>query len=82
MSTAIDRFVTMYEPHEAREDTVVFPALYEISDASTLRKLGAKFAELQDGAAGDGGLTAVLDQVVVIEQQLGIDNLANFTPAL
>ena len=28
--TAVEAFIRMYRPHEAREDTVLFPALHKV----------------------------------------------------
>ena len=38
-------FVRMYEPHEAREDTVVFPALRDVLPAPKFRELAETFED-------------------------------------
>ena len=40
-------FVPMYEPHEAREDTVIFPAFRRVVPAAKLADLGQHFADLE-----------------------------------
>src|SRR5262249_54523416 len=37
---AVRAFVRMYRPHEAREDTVLFPALHKVVSAKKLADLG------------------------------------------
>jgi hypothetical protein len=39
-------FVRMYEPHEAREDTVIFPAFRRVVPAAELADRGQHFADL------------------------------------
>ncbi|HUB41221.1 MAG TPA: hemerythrin domain-containing protein [Streptosporangiaceae bacterium] len=79
--TAMAAFVRMYEPHEAREDTVVFPAFRAILPASELAQLGQHFAELQRQQFGNAGFSTMVSRVAHIEQALGIYDLAQFTPA-
>jgi hemerythrin-like domain-containing protein len=73
-------FVRMYEPHEAREDTVVYPALREALSQAQLDLLAERFADLEEHQYGASGLRQFLDRVADIEQQLGIADLAVFTP--
>jgi metallophosphoesterase superfamily enzyme len=49
VSRAMSAFVRIYEPHEAREDTVVFPAFRTLVGPEELNKLAATFAALQQG---------------------------------
>ena len=73
-------FVRMYEPHEAWEDTVVYPALRRVTPQRTLDLLAERFAELENRRYGDDALARMLDRVGGIEAQLGIGELAAFTP--
>ncbi|SHF57879.1 Hemerythrin-like domain-containing protein [Jatrophihabitans endophyticus] len=73
-------FVRMYEPHEAWEDTVVFPALRAATSPRTLGELAERFHDLADREFGDAALRQVLHRVEGIETQLGIADLASFTP--
>lgn len=75
-----EAFIRMYRPHEAREDTVLFPALHKIVSAKQLSELGDKFEKEEDRLFGDEGFEKTVDQVAAIEKQLGIYNLAQFTP--
>jgi len=78
--TACQAFIRMYRPHEAREDTVLFPALHKIVPAKHLKDLGEQFEKEEDRLFGDEGFEKTVDQVAAIEKQLGIYDLARFTP--
>ena len=73
-------FIRMYRPHEAREDTVLFPALHKILTAKRLAELGEQFEKEEDRLFGDEGFEKTVDQVAGIEKQLGIYDLEKFTP--
>ncbi|MFZ2013331.1 MAG: hemerythrin domain-containing protein [Nocardioides sp.] len=75
----LDAFVTMYEPHEAWEDTVIYPALRALTPSRTLDELAARFADLEAGRYSDLALARILERVEGVEQQLGIGDLASFT---
>jgi hemerythrin-like domain-containing protein len=80
LATACRAFIRMYRPHEAREDTVLFPALHKILPAKQLDALGDKFEEEENRLFGQEGFEKTVDQVAAIEKQLGIYDLASFTP--
>jgi hemerythrin-like domain-containing protein len=80
MVTAIEAFIRMYRPHEAREDTVLFPALPKVFTPKQLKELGEKFEKEEDRLFGDEGFEKTVDQVAGIEKQLGIHDLDQFTP--
>jgi hemerythrin-like domain-containing protein len=73
-------FIRMYRPHEAREDTVLFPALHKIVPAKRLKELGEQFEKEEDRLFGEEGFEKTVEQVAAIEKQLGIYDLAQFTP--
>src|SRR4051794_31149692 len=52
---ATQAFIRMYRPHEAREDTVLFPALHKIVSAKQLKELGEQFEKEEDRLFGDEG---------------------------
>jgi len=45
LTHSLSRFIRMYNPHEAREDTVLFPALRKITSSSEYDSLGEDFEE-------------------------------------
>jgi hemerythrin-like domain-containing protein len=79
-STSLAAFVRMYRPHEAREDTVLFPALHEIVSRHEYDALGEQFEAIERKTFGGDGFDMAVDQVTALEKQLGIYDLAQFTP--
>lgn len=78
---SVKAFVRMYEPHEAREDTVVFPAYRASRTSEQLQSDGEAFDQLATEAFGPTPLSTVVAQVANIERSLGIANLGQFTVA-
>jgi len=72
-------FIRMYEPHEAREDTVVFPALRDVVPAKQFRDLAEIFEDEEHRRFGQTGFQGVVDKVADIEKSLGIYDLSQFT---
>src|SRR5438445_6097333 len=79
---SVESFIRMYRPHEAREDTVLFPALRTILPPRQVAALGDRMEEAEHKVLGDEGFERAVDQVAAIEKQLGIDDLRQFTPAV
>jgi hemerythrin-like domain-containing protein len=75
-------FNTMYRPHEAREDTILFPALRKIISKNEYFALGEDFEDKEHELFGEDGFEATVDKVANIEKQLGIYELSQFTPEL
>jgi hemerythrin-like domain-containing protein len=73
-------FVRMYEPHEAREDTVVFPTLRQVVPAKEFRDMADMFEDEEHRRFGQAGFEGVVDKVADIEKSLGIYDLSQFTP--
>ena len=80
LADALREFLRMYRPHEAREDTVVFPAFRSIVSAHEYDALGDDFEKKEDELFGDEGFFKVVDQVAALEKKLGIYELTQFTP--
>lgn len=74
-------FIRMYRPHEAREDTVLFPALRRLIREREYRALGDRFERREHELFGERGFEGVVDEVAAIEKGLGIYDLAQFTSA-
>jgi len=80
LAESMRQFIRMYSPHEAREDTVLFPAFRGIVSANEFDSLGEDFEKKEDELFGDDGFFKVVDRVAEIENKLGIYDLAQFTP--
>jgi hemerythrin-like domain-containing protein len=76
----LEAFNRMYSPHEAREDTVLFPALHKVVSAHEYDSLGEQFEKIERQTFGGDGFDIYRDKVEAIEKQLGIYDLAQFTP--
>jgi hemerythrin-like domain-containing protein len=77
---SLDLFVRMYEPHEAREDTVLFPEFRKIVSRHEYDSLGEDFEKKEDQLFGGEGFEKNVDAVAAIEKRLGLYDLAQFTP--
>jgi hemerythrin-like domain-containing protein len=80
LSDALREFLRMYRPHEAREDTVLFPAFRTVVSAHEYDALGDDFEKKEDELFGDEGFFKVVDKVTDLEKRLGIYELSQFTP--
>jgi hemerythrin-like domain-containing protein len=75
-------FNMMYRPHEAREDTVLFPAIRKIVSENEYFALGEDFEDKEHELFGEDGFEAMVEKVANIEKQLGIYDLSMFTPII
>jgi hemerythrin-like domain-containing protein len=73
-------FNTMYRPHEAREDTILFPAFKRIISGNEYSSLGEDFEDKEHELFGEDGFEVMVGKVEEIEKQLGIYDLSKFTP--
>jgi len=76
------QFIRMYNPHEAREDTVLFPAFRKIVSPHEFDSLGEDFEKKEDELFGEDGFEKVVDKAAGIEKRLGVYELAQFTPKI
>jgi hemerythrin-like domain-containing protein len=80
LANALRQFVQMYRPHEAREDTVLFPALRAVVSPHEYAALGEQFEDKEHELFGADGFERKVAEVAALEQQLDIYDLAQFTP--
>ena len=80
LGDSLRAFNRMYRPHEAREDTVLFPAFRGIVSEHEFDSLGEDFERKEDQLFGDEGFFKIVDQVAGLEKKLGIYDLGQFTP--
>ena len=73
-------FNTMYRPHEAREDTILFPAFRKLVSQHEYDSLAEEFENNEHKLFGEDGFETMVGKVEVIEKQLGIYDLSQFTP--
>jgi|WetSurMetagenome_2_1015567.scaffolds.fasta_scaffold337046_1 hemerythrin-like domain-containing protein len=77
----LSAFNRMYAPHEAREDTVLFPELHKIVSSHEYDSLGEQFEKIERQTFGGDGFDIYVDKVTTLEKQLGIYDLNQFTPS-
>jgi hypothetical protein len=73
-------FIRMYRPHEAREDTVLFPAFRTVVSKKEYEALGEAFEEQEHRLFGPEGFEKIVAEVAGLEKSLGIYELSRFTP--
>lgn len=76
----LEAFNRMYAPHEAREDTVLFPQLRKIVSSHEYDAMGEQFESIERKTFGGDGFDIYVDKVEALEKQLGIYDLNQFTP--
>ena len=82
LADSLRQFVRMYNPHEAREDTVLFPEFRKIVSRHEYDSLGEDFEKKEDELFGEDGFEKMVDKVAGIEKKLGIHELSQFTPKI
>jgi hemerythrin-like domain-containing protein len=80
LAKALRSFVRMYRPHAAREDTVLFPAFREVIGRAGYHELGEQLEDREHQLFGEHGFEKTVAEVAALEEQLGIGDLATFTP--
>ena len=79
LADSMRQFIRMSCPHEARVDTVLFPAFRGIVSAHEFDSLGEDFEKKEDELFGDDEFFKVVDRVAGIEKKLGSYELSQFT---
>jgi len=82
LASVLRMFVRMYAPHQAREDTILFPAFHELASPKDYDLLGEDFERKENELFGENGFEKNVDRVAAIEKAMGIYNLSQFTPKI
>jgi len=69
----------MYEPHTAREDTIVFPAFKKAVGPKGYDELGDRSEDIERKEFGGGAFEMAVAKVGDLERRLGTADLAAFT---
>jgi hemerythrin-like domain-containing protein len=80
LNKAMAAFNHMYRPHEAREDTVLFPALHKVVSKHEYDAMGEEFEKIERKTFGGDGFDMAVDQVTELEKQFDIYDISKFTP--
>ena len=81
LSQSLQAFIRMYRPHEAREDTELFPKLRSVVSAHEFDAMAEDFEKDEQKKFGQDGFETMVHRVADLEKKLGINNLAQFTPS-
>jgi len=81
LANDLEAFNRMYSPHEAREDTVLFPALHKIVTQHEYDELGEQFEKIERQTFGGDGFDIYVEKVAALEKRLGIHDLSKVTPS-
>jgi hemerythrin superfamily protein len=79
LARAFDAFDVMYANHTAREDTIVFPAWKDQLSPAELAEMSNLFETIERAEFGGDGFDDAVKRIAVIEEKLGLRNLAQFT---
>lgn len=80
LAAELRRFIRLYEPHAAREDTVLFPAFRGVVTPQEYDRLADVFEDKEHELFGANGFEDIVGQVAELEKAVGIHDLAQFTP--
>lgn len=80
LAKVFDGFVRMYANHAAREDTIVFPAWKKNYSDKQLDEISDQFEDIEHKMFGKDGFEDAEKQISHIEGELGLGDLAQFTP--
>ena len=78
---AVQAYVRKYRPHEAREDTGLFPALRSVVTTNEFDAMAEDFEKDERKKFGMDGFESIVDRVAALERDIGINDLHQFTPA-
>jgi hemerythrin-like domain-containing protein len=78
--SAMQAFITMYRPHAAREDTVLFPKLRDIVSGHEFDAIGEEMEKREHQHFGEDGFEKAVAQVAELEKKVGLYDLTQFTP--
>jgi hemerythrin-like domain-containing protein len=78
---SIEAFIRMYRPHAAREDTDLFPLLRSVVSAHEYDAMAEDFEKKEHQLFGEDGFEKMVQRVADLERAIGINDLAQFTPA-
>jgi len=68
----LEEFIEMYRPHEAREDTEIFPLVRSFLTENEFEELSEKFEQFEHQLLGEHGLEDIMKKIRSIEKDLNI----------
>ncbi len=80
IKSLLQKFIRMYRPHEARENTELFPLVRSLMSEQEFKDLSEKMDDLEHKLFGKDGFEKIVKKVEDLEKDLGIYQLEQFTP--
>lgn len=80
LSGCLKLYIRMFRPHEAREDTIIFPEFKQLVSKEEYDRLGELFEAEEHRLFGDDPFESIVKSIEEIEKSLGIYDLNEFTP--
>jgi hemerythrin-like domain-containing protein len=80
LTGGMQAFIRMYRPHEAHEDTELFPKLRSVVSANEFAAMAEDFEKDERRKFGEDGFETMVARVANLEKAIDIDNLAKVTP--
>jgi hemerythrin-like domain-containing protein len=77
---AMQAFITMYRPHAAREDTILFPKLRDIVSGHEFDSIGEEMEKREHEHFGEDGFEKAVAHVAELERKVDLYDLKQFTP--
>ena len=81
LASYVRSFTRMYRPHEAREDTVLFPDFRALLTPKELDTLGIEFERRERELFGDNGFEKQVAEIDQLEIALEMHDLGQLTPS-
>jgi len=75
-------FINMYLPHISRENTILFPAFFDIVSSQYIKDIKEKMEDEEDIKLGETGFRGLVGRISEIEKQVGCHDLAQYTADL
>ncbi len=79
LMVAMQAFIRMYRPHEAREDTELFPKLRSVVSANEFDSMAEDFEKDEHQRFGSDGFETIVDRVSRLEMAIGINDISKVT---
>ncbi len=75
-------FINMYLPHISRENTILFPAFFDIVSREYIQEIKEKMEDEEEQALGDTGFRGLIGRLSELEKQVGCHDLDQYTAQL
>ncbi len=75
-------FIDMYLPHISRENTILFPAFFDIVSAEHIRDIKKEMEDEEEKVLGETGFRGFVGRIAALEKEIGCHELSRYTARL